>query len=251
MILLSGILAALSVLVGIRLSDAPVSTSALLMWTSLIWAAIYNGLLWSGCCTSISSSVKVMTLVVFRKAWLAWASATRQCVPKLVMMDTRALVVVLLNSFLSPQLIEQSSEGRASLKSRDSCWGHTCTAGLFIPISPTMKEYSYCGFPSVMLRQWVLLDLLLTSEVQNVIWNFLMKCSSDCSTISSSMTHILMIPTIKGLSHIFRGRLSARLKGSKHSISHPFVDDRIHFFIGGWNGRILFLFFPFSLLPNY
>ena len=100
-ILLSGIPTALSVLVGIRLSDAPILTSALLIWTSLIWVVIYNGLLWSGCYTSISSSVKVMTLVVSRKAQLAWASAMRQYVPKLAAMDTRASVADLLDSSLS------------------------------------------------------------------------------------------------------------------------------------------------------
>ena len=106
-ILLSGILAALSVLGGTRLSDALVSTSALLMWTSLIWAATYNGLLWLGCFTSISSSMKVMALVVFRKARLAWASAVRQCVPKLAAMDTKASVAILLDFFLSPNWLNK------------------------------------------------------------------------------------------------------------------------------------------------
>ena len=59
-----------------------------------------------------------------------------------------------------------------------------------------------------------------------------------------------MILTIKGFLHIFLSRLTDRLKGPKHSINHPFVDDGIHFFIGAWYGRILFLF-PFPLLPNY
>ena len=60
-----------------------------------------------------------------------------------------------------------------------------------------------------------------------------------------------MIPTIEWLSHIFRSRLSNRLEGPKHSINHPFVNDDIHFFIGAWYGRILFLLFPSPLLPNY
>ena len=101
-----------------------------------------------------------------------------------------------------------------------------------------------------MLRKWVLLDLLLTSKVQSAIQNFLVKFSLDRFIISSSMTHISMISTIKGLSHIFRSRLSDRLERPKHSISHPFVNDSIHFFIGAWYGRVLFLLFPFSLLPN-
>ena len=66
---------ALSVLVGMRFKDALVSSNALYMWTSLIWVATYKGLLWSRCYTSISSSVKVMALVVSKKALLAWASA--------------------------------------------------------------------------------------------------------------------------------------------------------------------------------
>jgi len=113
-----------------------------------------------------------------------------------------------------------------------------------------MKKYRDCGFPSVTLRKWVLLYLLLTSEVQSAIQNFLVKCSPDRSIISSSMTHIPMISTIKGLSHIFQSRLSNRFEGPKHFVSHPFVNDSIHFFIGAWYERVLFLLFPFSLLPN-
>ena len=60
-----------------------------------------------------------------------------------------------------------------------------------------------------------------------------------------------MIPKIKGFSHIFWSRLLDRLKGPKYSISYLFVNDSIHFFINAWNRRILFLLFPFSLLPNY
>ena len=71
--------------------------------------------------------------------------------------------------FLEPQLIEQSPKGRASLKSKDSCWGHTCIAGSLSFISRIMKKYGCCGFPSVMLRQWVPLNRLLTSEVQSAI----------------------------------------------------------------------------------
>ena len=63
--------AVLSVLVWMRFKDAPVSTNALCMWTSLIWVATYKGLLWSGCYTSMSSLVKVMALVVSKKALLA------------------------------------------------------------------------------------------------------------------------------------------------------------------------------------
>ena len=72
-----GISAAWSVLAETRFKDAPVSTNALHMWTSLIRATTYKGLLWSGCCTSISSSVKVMALVVSKKTLLAWALAVR------------------------------------------------------------------------------------------------------------------------------------------------------------------------------
>ena len=68
-----------------------------------------------------------------------------------------------------PQLIEQSSKGRASLKSRDSYWGYTYTDAHFVLINPIMKEYNYCDFPPMMLRQWVPLDLMLTSEVQSAI----------------------------------------------------------------------------------
>ena len=60
-----------------------------------------------------------------------------------------------------------------------------------------------------------------------------------------------MILTIEWLLHIFRSRLSNRLEGPKYSISYPFVNDNNHFFIGAWYGRILFLLFPFPLLPNY
>ena len=60
-----------------------------------------------------------------------------------------------------------------------------------------------------------------------------------------------MIPTIEGLSHVFQSKLSDRLEGPKHSISHPFVNDSIHFFIGAWYGKVLFLFFPFSLLSHH
>ena len=65
------------------------------------------------------------------------------------------------------------------------------------------------------------------------------------------MTHISMIPTIKGFSYVFLSRLMDRLEGPKHSINYPFVNDGIHFFISAWYGRILFLLFPFPLLPNY
>ena len=88
----------------------------------------------------------------------------RQCVPELAVMDT-SFSCCSPRLFLKPQLIEQSPKGRASLKSRDSCWRHTCITGSLGFISPIIKEYSCCGFPYVMLRQWVLLDLLLTSEV--------------------------------------------------------------------------------------
>ena len=60
-----------------------------------------------------------------------------------------------------------------------------------------------------------------------------------------------MILTIEWLLHIFWNGLSHRLKGPKHSISHPVVNDSIHFFIGAWYGRVLFLLFPFPLPPNY
>ena len=70
-----GISTAWSVLAGTRFKDASISTNALRMWTSLIRAATYKGLLWSRCYISISSSVKVMALVVSKKALLAWASA--------------------------------------------------------------------------------------------------------------------------------------------------------------------------------
>ena len=68
-----------------------------------------------------------------------------------------------------PQLIEQIPKGKAPLKSRDSCWGHACAIGSLILISHIMKKYNDYGFPSMMLRQWVSLDLLLTSEVQGAI----------------------------------------------------------------------------------
>ena len=75
-----------------------------------------------------------------------------------------------------------------------------------------------------------------------------MKCSSDCSTISSSVNHISMILIIERLSHIFLSRLLDRLKGSKYSINHPFVNDSIHFFVNARYGRVLF---SFSLLTNH
>ena len=55
-----------------------------------------------------------------------------------------------------------------------------------------------------------------------------------------------MILIIERLSHIFLSRLLDRLKGSKYSIDHPFVNDSIHFFamqgMGGYSS--LFRFSP-------
>ena len=107
-----GISAARSVLARMRFKDAPVSTNALRMWTSLIRAVTYKGLLWSRCCTSISSSMKVMALVVSKKALLAWASAVRRCVPKLEAMDTRALITAFLNSSLNPSWLNRARKAR-------------------------------------------------------------------------------------------------------------------------------------------
>ena len=99
---LRGISTTWSVLVRMRFKDAPVSTNALRMWTSLIRAATYKGLLWSRCYTSMSSSVKVMALVVSKKTLLAWASTVRQYVAESEVMDTSASVAAFLASSLNP-----------------------------------------------------------------------------------------------------------------------------------------------------
>ena len=104
---LRGISTTWSVLVRMRFKDAPVSTNALRMWTSLIQAATYKGLLWSRCCTSMSSSVKVMALVVSKKTLLAWASMVRQYIAELEVMDTSASVAAFLASSLNPSWLNK------------------------------------------------------------------------------------------------------------------------------------------------
>ena len=87
---------------GTTLRDEPVSTRALLTWTSFIIVKTYIDLLWSGYWTSMSSSVKLTALVVSRKAWLAWASTVKQWDPDKDAMPTMASIVAVLASGVSP-----------------------------------------------------------------------------------------------------------------------------------------------------
>ena len=129
-----GISAARSVLARTRFKDAPVLINALRMWTSLIQAATYKGLLWSGCCTSISSSMKVMTLVVSKKALLAWASVVRQWVPEFERMDTSALVAAFLASSLNPSWLNRAQKAGLLWSAETAAGGNSS----LLPISSSI-----------------------------------------------------------------------------------------------------------------
>ena len=78
------------------------STNALLIWTPFMVAIKKRGLRWSGCSTSISSSVKVIALVVSKKARLACDSAVKHSIPKSTNILIRDFVATLLASSPNP-----------------------------------------------------------------------------------------------------------------------------------------------------
>ena len=113
---------------GTTLRDEPVSTRALFTWTLFIIVETYIDLLWSGYWTSMSSSVKLTTLVVSRKAWLAWASTVKQWDPDKDAMPTMAFIVAVLASGVSPNwLNSERSVGllySILMECTRFCWYH-------------------------------------------------------------------------------------------------------------------------------
>lgn len=93
-ILFSNIPVACNVLSGIRFTKAPVSTRALL-WEYDLWKLPSRGILWFKYPTSMSSSLKIISLLSCRKALLVRASAVRHSFPTPKTMHIKASVAIL------------------------------------------------------------------------------------------------------------------------------------------------------------